>query len=486
MEAVRRIERDQHRPFGPYLPWHLLLLVKWTLLYGEPNGGTYPPISFGRAELEDILGAIDNLERRIEDPIANTRGEREWFLYFRKLAFKQFPFQQSIHRSSLGRQSLLFGHLDRDDTISRMFRDTTGIDLTDFVELEVALLVRFYWQKERYIEASWFGNLAKGYAPDAVRRFLEELAKDFQSARLYLTELRKLHLPEIRYELAEMSPLKRFPLLRSHGKYYCYSVHVLYQFLEHGIYEILKSAYGQAFGNDFGKRLFEKYVGRAVNHLGLQVLTEDDLLRARFPKTKVVDFLVVDGDTQIYIDAKAVEMTYIGEVSEDINLILQRIGSSVLKGIHQAYSLAEALHEVENIGKVHVSKSATKFLLIIAYKELYLGGGRDFYECIGREAVDDLVRDKHGGNQTIPFDHMYFISVEDFELLAEAVHQQRIGLAECLKKAVLADSTPWFDGRKLVFRMHLREMLGNLGMPKYVDDEFDAVAHRVGGKFPRK
>ena len=182
-----------------------------------------------------------------------------------------------------------------------------------------------------------------------------------------------------------------------------------------------------------------------------------------------------------YIDAKAIEATYIGEVSEELDHIVQR-ADSVIKGIDQAYSLAKRLEGVGQIRDIRLGEPSERFLLIITYKDLYLGCGRDFYDYLAKDKLDEI-SNRHGGKNWIPFENIYIVSIEDFDLFAQAIHSGYIGMAECLRRVVAADSTSVFDQRKFTLRQHLYEIIGDLTPPAYLDDEFAEMIERARSRF---
>ena len=194
--------------------------------------------------------------------ISPTRAEREWFLYFRKKAFQQFPFQELPYRSRFARQSLLFGHLQRNNSLKQIFFDQVKAHIEDILELSFSLLARFIVQKQQFIMEASFRNIAKNYPEGTIKAFLHELSKDSNSIRTYLQDMRREHTPVVQYELSEMSPLKRFPLLREQERYYCYSPMLLFRLLEHYIYDTLRHYSAQAFGNEFGKTIFSNMSGK--------------------------------------------------------------------------------------------------------------------------------------------------------------------------------------------------------------------------------
>ena len=474
-------EEDYKRRYDYYPVWRLLLLIKWTLIYGDLR--PYPTRAFGKTELQGLLKDIWDLEGALEREIEISYRDRAWFLLVRRLSFQQRPFQQSIHLSRLARQSLLFGHLNADDPLRESFRKAVGAQIEDFVELQLALLIRFFLQRQREVSEGWFASLAKSYPPGTVARLLNGLSLDFASARQYLSDSRSVHSPNLRYELSEMSPLKRFPLFCRHGKYYCYSPMLLYRALEDQIYDTLRSHDPQAFGNYFGKSIFEDYVGRAAFHSGLPVLTETNLSEGLGDDGKLIDYLIVEGDVHVFIEAKAVEMTYIGEVTEDPDQITQRVESSVVKGIRQAYEIAQRLEGVECIGEIQLGQPLERYLLIVTYKDLYLGSSGDFYEFLAKKILDEMLTE-FDNVRWIPFENMYFVSTEDFELLMQAVHEGRTSIASCLRHAVRSDNASSSGKKKLVLRQHLHDLLGQLHPPAYLDEEFDEIAKRVSSKFP--
>ena len=474
-------EDDPDRRYPQYPPWSLLLLIKWTLLYGTLEG-QYPPKKFGETQLNALLNNLLNLDIEVEGKAASKRKHKDWFLYMRKKAFQEIPFQDPPHRARFARQSLIFGHLDPGDALRKRFVEQVSAEIEDVLELGFLVFARFRQERELFITENWFRNIADKYPPNTIRAFLQQLSKDFNSARQFLMESQTPYSPRLRYELTEMSPLKLFPLFRDGQNCYCYSPMLLYRSLEHYIYDTLRHSDPQAFGNDFGRRVFEQYVGRAVAHTELPLIYEKDVLNAFGQNGKLVDYIIVEGKSHIFIDAKAVEATYIGEVSEEPEHIIQRI-NSIIKGVDQAYSVAERLDGITHIGPVPLGKPAERYLLIVTYKDLYLGYGRDFYHYVAQDKLDEIAQ-QHGGKNWISFEHIFVVSVEDFDLLVQAVHQGQIGMSECLQRVASADSTALSDHRNLVFRWHLYQMIGNLDPPTYLDEEFEHLTARVRSKVP--
>lgn len=296
-----------------------------------------------------------------------------------------------------------------------------------------------------------------------------------------MTQEWERHQPELRYELFEMSPLKKRPLLRYNDRYHCYSERLLYRGMEHYIYDNLRQVNPQAFGNEFGKGRFEEYVGKALAYTGLPMITERDLIRRIRKGVGLVDYIAIDQDVNVFVEAKAVEATYIAEVSEDIQVIINRLKSSVIEAIEKAYQLVQELETVTAVAGVGLGRSEERYLLVVTYADLFLGSGNDFYRLVAKDALDDIVA-KSNGRQWIPFANMYFVSLENFDLFMEVVHKGPMRMTDVLRRAVAADATAVDEQRKFIFRQHLFEIAGDLDVPRYLSDEFQRIFDNTGSK----
>jgi hypothetical protein len=487
---------ERYRPKYPResMPWVLLWLIKLTLIYGdqsETDQLAKARDSVGGPSLPQVCNKLlavwnhcdaDRVEERID--------AKDWFFYFRKKAFGQFPFMFSFSISSLARQSLMFAGLDQHDRLSFDFSNAVGITVEHFIELQFPLLRPFYgqtaqWERPISITEDLFTSWAPGYPPGTIPLFLKTLSKDFHGIRAFFESQRRTHAPELCYEYTEMSPLKRFPLLRVGNEYHCYSPVLLYRCVEDFIYDVLREKAPQAFGHHFGTRIFEPYVDRAISYSGLPKITEAQIMEQVAGSGKVVDFIVVDNDINIFIDAKGVEATYIGEVSEDPAHIVQRARTSAIYGIEQAYNLVSRVDGVQQIADVPLGQSNERYLLIVTYKDLVLGSGKMFYEYIAKQEIDEIIQ-RTGGDQLIPLEHIYFVSIEDFDLFMHSIHTCQTGMVEFLRRVVDIDRTIHPLESKLLFRQHLHDILHHLDVPRYLYDEVNQIRRRVGNRLPRR
>jgi hypothetical protein len=160
-----------------YPPWRLLLLIKWTLLFGEYLSPYRKPLTVGR--LNYFLNLMHDFEgyRRHPSVYANI------FLFFRNMAFQQFWLQHEFDMADFTRQNLMFGGLDSRHPFQTRFIEKCGISSSEFIELAMMLMTRFTIEEQTFVAPEWFKIVADKYEPGTIQKFLDSLAIDFDSLR---------------------------------------------------------------------------------------------------------------------------------------------------------------------------------------------------------------------------------------------------------------------------------------------------------------
>ena len=185
---------------------------------------------------------------------------------------------------------------------------------------------------------------------------------------------------------------------------------------------------------------------------------------------KCVDYLVCHKEANIFIDAKGVEMHYLGKVSDDPKVIEGKIKGSALKAIEQALDLNEKLLNFNSCDDLkHQNKS---YLLVVTYKELYIGNGRSLYESIGGDKIDSIYS-KYVNGSHIPLEHIYFITVDEFDTLTSLVKSCDMDIVGILDSAVESDKDP--ASRKFNFEQHLHALSKNVPLAIYLEAATDKV-----------
>ncbi len=462
---------DKMRHLVMYPPWRLLLLVKWALLHGD-----YVSPDRRLLEVNDfnyLLNLMHDLEGKLRLPSEYDNA----FLFFRNMAFQQFWLQREFNMVSFGRQGMLFGALDNSHPFQKTFADKSGVTIQQFLELAMMLMTRFVVQKKMSVTTSWFSSVAHNYEAGTIERFLSLLSGDIESLRNKLAQTRQSS-SKVSYEVYEKTPLRETPLLKHGSEYYPFSPQLLARSLETFLYDTLRSDDPGAFMDRFGS-IFERYVGNSLSNTGIPFLRERDLARAIPSQGKLIDYVLVDKDSNVFIDAKGVEMSYLGMVGHRPELIEHRTRDSIIKGIEQGFEVVKRLEGIDKIGGIPIGKT-DNYLIIVTFKDLFVGNGRDFHNYVAQDTLDGLVS-KYGAIAPIPFDHMYFMSVDDFDMLAGAIASQPIRLVEAIDHALRADSEP--ATKKFTFGQHLQDICPALESPKWLRDECEAILARCALRF---
>jgi hypothetical protein len=411
----------------------------------------------------------------LSDAVRRPREYDNIFLFLRNVAFQQFWLQEMLAAPRLSRQSIMFGHLEQTHSFRNEFFDQVGVTIEDFIQLGIILLARFFDpQSQIFITEDWFRSVEHGYGTDTVRAFLRALSLDLGSLREYLEEIEKVP-HSVSYEFYEQTPLKRYPLLRYDDKYFCYCRNLLFHALQTFVYDTLRSKDPSAFMQKFGRGIFEQYVRKSLSYIGVSFLAEEQLRNHLGRDGKIVDFLLADGETNVFVDAKGVEMGYLGMVGHRPEVIQDKTKSSIIKGIVQGYDMARRLSNTQRIGGFSIG-TKDNYLLVITFKDLYVGNGQDFYKYIAEEKLDEIVKE-YGGKCWIPFENMYFLSIDGLDLFAQCIKDGKVGLTEGLRRAVEADKNS--STKKFVFRQHVFEICPDGKVPQYLEDEFLSIGDYI-------
>jgi hypothetical protein len=386
------------------------------------------------------------------------------FLFFRNVAFQQFWLQHEFNMVNFARQNLLFGRLDNVHPFRKRFAEKCGVAIPDFIELAMMIMTRFTIEKQTSVTPGWFRTVADKYEPGTIEKFLDLLALDFESLKEKLVKQQSNR--KVQYEAYEKTPLRETPLLKHNSQYYPFSPELLARCLETFIYDTLRSDGPNDFMNKFGP-IFEKYVSNSISNTKIRYFTEEELSDILPGEGKLVDYLLIDEGNKIFIDAKGVEMSYLGMVGHQLNVITNKTRTSIVKGIQQGFEMASRLGNVKKLGEIEIGEG-NDYLIVVTFKDMFVGNGLDFYEYVAKDILNKLMS-QYGGTAPIPFEHMYFMSIDDFDLLSGGIASGEIGLTRMLKYAVKSDKL--WETKKFTFAQHIYEMCPKIKPPTRLVDE---------------
>ena len=460
--------RYLHKPAGDKLdqlqkqPWLVLLLIKWILLDEQSfMPGKKSPTD---VELMEVLQSVHDLGSSIRLPTQFDHHR----LFFRSIAFQQFIYQREFSLSHISRQIALFSALPDNHLIKTQFKLLTGLDVNRFLELSLALLARFIGRDNHSISAKWFVSLGNEYSQQEIQLFLSALSHSLEEIQLILKN--RDGRRRLASEYYEQTPFIEFPLIRVGPEFICIDQNILYRCVEHFVYDKLRLWDAAKFMDKFG-RIFESYIERAIQYTGLPYCNEAEIQNVIGITGNLIDFVVADGDANIFIDAKAVEMAYLGKVSHLADVVRGKTENSILKAIEQAHDVMARMQDIQ-INHECLQSRSKNYLIVVTFKELYVGNGQTFYEAIAKNKIDEIYA-RYAGKQTIDLENMYFLAIDEFEIFVEAVHNKKIGLVEGIEKAKADDSN--FNTMKFDFSQHIASWNFKSELPEYLLEIFNKV-----------
>jgi len=449
-------------------PWLVFLLIKWVLLDEQFYLRDKQGIS--KKDFLSLLGKMHGLGSKSTARMPSEYAH--YHLWFRNISYQQFIYQSDFNGSAFARQSLMFDSLPKNHLFRAEFKKSTGIPLSDFFELAAMLLARFMTDKNLAISTSWFAPANHRYDESKIKCFLDILSCDINSLRIHLmagndTKKRRSS------ELYEETKFVKFPLFKDNGQYHIWHPTLFNRGLEYFVYDTLRSPDPSGFMNKFGD-IFETYVHRSIQYLGLPYLREEQMQAMLSGIGKVTDFLITEDGANIFVDAKGVEMAYLGKVSHNPDVILDKVETSALKGIEQGFQIVKRLTAQGSLNQTFHARNEN-YLLIITFKELYLGNGKDFYDAVAKNKIDALVGNSN--SPPIPLENIYFLTVDDMDHFANCVKEGEVGFIDFIRNVVKEDSSA--SGKRFHFRQHLEKVGMSIGFPRYLDDEVENIFARV-------
>ena len=222
----------------------------------------------------------------------------------------------------------------------------------------------------------------------------------------------------------------------------------------------MKIVGGSALFERFGQ-VFENYIAKSFNSIPIKFLSEKELMRS-FPGKKVTDFLIPYKEFNLLVELKAIQLNQIARVNPSNSILNTELRDSVCKGIIQGYSLANSISQSEDTLSLHTRNEF--FLMIITYKNIFLGAGEDAWTEFLYESVSDYLEKNSIDQNIIPPNRIIFLSLDEFDNLISVLFNQRAKMPNILYK--LIENNKEYITKKFTFSQHLEEwMRGELIHP---------------------
>lgn len=448
-------------------PWVQLLLIKWILIdpdYGK--GKSEPNTSQVNALLNQVWALQGKARLPTDFPNAN--------FFMRAMANQQLDFQINFSYTKFARQRVLFSKLPENHTLKTRFKETTGLSIGTYLELAFALVAFIAGGAHFKLTLSSFSALESQYSADEIEQFLESLSMNKKVLIAWLKEVSPQGRSSVEYYLE--TPFYSVPLLKSGPNFLCWYPTVLYRSIEDCIYDKLKAIDSQSFMDKFGT-IFENYMEEVLENTGAFFLKEEKI-KELMPGKKCVDFVIAQDEHLIFIDAKGVELSDDARSTHLPELIKRKTKNSILKAIEQSYSVYENLELLGSL--LNLSRDdVIPYVLVVTHKEHYLGDGEVFSGIIAADKISKIKQDYPSVN--IPEHNMYFITIDEFDQLAESVRTGKTTFVDFMKQVMEADREP--STKKFSFQLHLESLGCNLN-PEHLMDVNDEVLDNLAQAFP--
>jgi len=450
LQCINKLHEISKKPIYEetgYMPWEILLLVKFTALDGSIGVGVNADPNTLRRLLNKIKYNIGNSIKYLNP--GDSSGMNK---FMRRNAFQQFGYQSELSKADIGRQIYLFNNLSWNYPVGEKFKEVTGVSFEDFFEISFACWSILGQEKriQAYIEKNMLSSVSQIYGDEVLDKYLNTLSLDFYGLKKFIAaDYEKCG--DIEQQFYEQTPLKTFPLLKVDKRYYCYYPYVFKEKIKNCLYDTLKANDPQNFSNEFGYK-FEEYISACLSCIDDKVIQERELKKL-FPKSKIVDFVLPYEDCTVLMEVKAIELSPEARVNPTNLVLSSSLETSIVKSFKQVYSFAKTL--MSNADAVTDIKSSEYFALIVTYKELYLGRGSEVWDEFIYEAVKIFMAQKDIDPSILPQTNIFFVSVEAFEKLIGVLATGKYTLPEILRQAVADDANP--QTRKFLFDMHFKK-----------------------------
>ena len=457
-EKLHEIEQKSLPDWGGWMPWNLLLLIKWSAEYG---GKHHPPREFRAKSLIKLANQINDFSS--SNDFLSQADEAGIRKFMRVLAFQQFWYQRPISKWKISRQYILFCECSGDDPIERNFKKQTGLTPNNF--LKISLFLYSWFAKDSipiFFDPYPLFKHTK-FTTEDINNYLGCTSLTIDDLRKYIHEYNGKITNPYR-QLAETTPLINFPLLKTKYGYLLYSRTVFEKTILRKIYNITKE-YGKSELAEFFSVRFENHINEILKNINLTVFNESTLFSS-FPNIKTPDFLIPLNGCSVMLEAKAIEMRPSVQVFPANKQLEREFNENIIKAIIQGFSLANEL--IKSNDNLEVLDRNKFYLFIITYRDLYLGPGDDFWNEFAGEIVEKELKKLNIDNTIIPPKRIVVLSIDEFDTLCGVINSQQDTLDNILAQMEKNNSDP--GTKKFSFSMHLS---------KYTSENLDLPGHKL-------
>lgn len=388
-------------------PWDLLLLLKWTLALPRERG-----MRMCTPDDVRILCAMISGSNGTSASVIMGADQNKIRKFLRLISFQQFWLQRDYRRISaeMGRNYKLFFAMNEGLNVRAEFKRIFGIEIRDFLTLNVFVWSKLAIEQQFYFDRSWFSitSLDQKLGKETIEKYLCLISMDFFELIEFCKNSFAKSSPYL--QSCEQTPLRNKPFLRVDERYFSYYPAIFANFVEESPYDLMKSAGSQAFSTGFGKRM-ESYIGESVRANGISFVPEAALKDLFGENEETVDFILRFEHFNIYVESKAVEMSGKGKIDPNPRIFKHSTRDSAHKAVTQCLYVSEQVKK----GRVPDVQAKESFFFIVTYKELYLGDGSAVWEELFRDLTEKYCVANQIDIRQVDPSKMFFVPLSEFE-----------------------------------------------------------------------
>ena len=405
-------------------PWITLLMVKWACQDRYPGPAHLPSISY--AQLDDLRQRLWDFPAHVD---TSDRNALPLGLFMRQLMRPQLGFQRDFSRSFV-REAVLLAEHGEDHPLREFFRQRTGFDLLDFIDLSFALCNKILAGEREFADA-YLSSLHGAYTPTVVSSFLSSISRNTSSLIEFCRSLPDAD-HKVASELFEFPILARHPFFRRGNAMICWHQALFFRGLEGFVHSVL-SEQGDQYTQRFG-RLFERHVMAEARRVPTTFFDEDALGELIGVETKVPDGLLSFPGRNVFIESKA-GLYHESVMAVGNSQVFAHKTKAIRTAVEQARATAVSLRRQGRAPR-EVLEADADYLLIVTNKDLGASRGtalQSMYPAGTLECSDPEAE------RLLPLGRIYVLAIDDFERVTSAAGNGRIELPGFLASCVTHD-----------------------------------------------
>jgi hypothetical protein len=312
IEYPLNIETNRNRPNGVIYEWELAFIARESLRFGQVlNAHTKKDIRLFQ-NFSKLTTSCVTFKEALYQQYGNPQNVLQ---EFERMSHEQFPWQENM-RFKFDRYYQLYSY----PNMQPYFQEKFGMSVDD-------------WYKLGGTVAGWFLNNptapldigidVPGLTENDLRVFLETVSRPINVLKDKLLETK--YNEDFQYSF---NPLTYYPVVQIEESYYCPIVPYLFDKMGAGLYyDMVDTKYSSILGDAFHKYL-QKRSELFLNDT-FRIIPENEYKDGKKKKDSV-DFIVVNGYSAMFIEAKAKQLslpskTRMKKMKKDISIISQAV-----------------------------------------------------------------------------------------------------------------------------------------------------------------